>query len=209
MGTLELWRFLRLAWGLRKSSDVSTADPMKTFLNLCCAMCMVCLVSFAARDLEIWIPAGVAKKTEGRVSRKISSIETVAFNPHARSKVVQYFDTYRTDPLGLPPECAARVKVDEIPAAWENPGITSGMVIQENERSSLVEAPPELVRVLPAHSQEQVRYYLAGSNLVAVDSGYKILDAVRIPTVRLSNEGGAVERGEVLRLVNHLGGRGQ
>lgn len=173
---------------------------MKTFLNLCSAASLVCLFSFVARDLGISAPIVVARETESRVARKTST--PVVFNAHDRSKVVQYFDTYQGDPFGLPPACAAGMKVGEIPASWDSTGIASGRIVPESERSLLVDAPVELARVLP-RSQVEVCYYLAGGYLVAVDPGYKILDSVRIPTVR-SDVGGADGQTRPLQFVNYV-----
>lgn len=81
------------------------------------------------------------------------------------------------------------------------------MVITEGSRPALVEAPEELVRVLSA-DEGQVRYYLAGNHLVALDAGYKILDAVRIPTVRLSGED-PVAKAPSIHLVRHIHRQGR
>ncbi len=116
--------------------------------------------------------------------------------------MVQYFDTYRSEPLGLPADCAARVKVGQIPVSWSNTGISAGAVIRENERSALVDAPVELVRVLP--HETEVRYFLAGGNLVAVNGNYKVLDSVRIPTIRLSGGIQSTGSAQALQLVRNI-----
>jgi hypothetical protein len=164
---------------------------MKTLLNLCSAASVVCLLAIAARSLQIPASVKVAGKPASHLRH--ASYDEVVFNSHARSKVVQYFDTFRADPMGLPPACAARIKSKEIPAPWENSGIAPGVVVSESERSALVEAPAELVKVLSTRSQDDVRYYLAGSNLVATTAAFKVLDSVRIPTVRLPNGNGATD----------------
>ncbi|MES2441018.1 MAG: hypothetical protein V4584_18280 [Verrucomicrobiota bacterium] len=169
---------------------------MKAILNLCCAASAACVIAFAAGFVEPSSNA-VVRKTDGNGSRTLVN-QGIGFGSHARSKVVQYFDTYRTDPLGLPAACAQQIKQREVPASWTSDEIRSGMVVKEGERPALVEAPAELVRVLPAR-QTSVRYFLAGINLVAVDDGYKVVDSVRIPTVRLSERG-------ALQLVGHVGG---
>ena len=71
----------------------------------------------------------------------------------------------------------------EIPAGWRTTRIAPGLVVQEKERPYLVEAPAELIDVLPP-STGGVRYYVAGSNVVAMDSTYKIVDSVHIPSVK-------------------------
>jgi len=179
---------------------------MKILLNLCSAASVACLMTITASDLGITAPVavvgksdgGVVRKTEGRPAPKASFAAPVVFNAHARSKVVQYFDTYRSEPLGLPPGCAATGSGAGLPAGWNGPGISSGGVIPESERAFLVEVPVEMVKVLAAQSEVEVRYFLAGGSLVAVDPGWKVLDSVRIPTVRLAGE-------RELVMVRHLG----
>lgn len=190
---------------------------MKILLNLCCAASVAGFLAIAASDLGIPVPVGVARKTDGSVARETSHrpalkatfAAPVVFNAHAQSKVVQYFDTYRSDSLGLPPACAARTQVNEMPIAWGNAGIASGTVIPESERSFLVDVPVELVRVLAAQSEIEVRYYLAGRQLVAVDSDYKVLESVAIPTVRLRDGKELVGRNQGVQLVGNVrrGGR--
>lgn len=120
-----------------------------------------------------------------------------------RTKIVQYFDTYRTDPMGLPPGWTVGLQVNEIPAAWWRSRIAAGLVVGASERTYLMAAPTELVRMMPTHSQS-LRYYLAGCHLVALDHNYKVVDSVNIPTIRLLGEGG---RAQPLQLVRHLDSR--
>ncbi|MES2438801.1 MAG: hypothetical protein V4584_07035 [Verrucomicrobiota bacterium] len=108
---------------------------------------------------------------------------TTTFNPEARTKVITYFNTYKGERYGLPPGYVSKVQVKEIPAAWRTTRISPGMVVNETQRSYLVDAPPELIKVLPAASGG-VRYYIAGSNVVAVDPSYKIVDSVQIPSIK-------------------------
>jgi hypothetical protein len=75
------------------------------------------------------------------------------------------------------------MKVKEIPASWRST-IAPGLVIAEKERPLLVAAPPDLVKVLPAPASG-VRYYVAGSNVVAVDSSYRVVDSISIPSVKI------------------------
>ena len=124
-----------------------------------------------------------------------------AFNSYARTKIVQYFDTYRADPLGLPPGWTKGIQVKNIPAAWANSWLAPGAVVAASEQTYLMAAPVELIRMLPTHSQD-LRYYMAGCNLVAVDPNYKIVDSVHIPTVRLLGGDDAVQP---LQLVRHVG----
>lgn len=113
-----------------------------------------------------------------------SSTTTTTFNPEVQTKVVQYFDTYKADPNGLPPEWAAQIKIRELPSAWATTRIVPGTILAADTRPFLVEAPPALVKILPP-PQAEVRYYVAGGNVVAVDKTYKVVDSVRIPTVNL------------------------
>jgi hypothetical protein len=113
---------------------------------------------------------------------------STTFNPEARTKVVTYFDAYKTSPHGLPPAWATQVRVKEVPTAWRTTRIAPGVVIQEKERGYLVDAPAELIKVLPAASSG-VHYYVAGSNVVAVDSSYRIVDSIQIPTVKFTVDG--------------------
>ncbi|MEO5716519.1 MAG: hypothetical protein ABIT37_23780 [Luteolibacter sp.] len=117
---------------------------------------------------------------------------TQTFNPEARTKVVTYFDTYKTNPYGLPPAWATKVHVKHIPAAWRTTRIAPGVVVAEKERSYLVEAPADLVQVLPP-ATGNVRYYVAGSNVVAVDGSYKVVDSVQIPTIKYTEDEDKVE----------------
>lgn len=115
------------------------------------------------------------------------STTTVTFTPEARTKVVQYFETYKGNPHGLPPGWSEQIKVKEIPAAWRTTRIAPGVVVTEKERPLLVEAPPALVSVLPPPAPE-VRYYIAGSNVIAVNKTYQVVDSLQIPTVTFQAE---------------------
>lgn len=136
-----------------------------------------------------------------RISRTIEK-DKACLGSHARSKVVQYFATYQADPFGLPPDCASKVDEGIVPATWTVPGFSRGALIPEADRPALVEIPAELVKVLPTNDSA-VRYYLAGSHLVAVDSGYRILDTIPIPTVRLSDDDAHASSGST-QLVRHV-----
>jgi hypothetical protein len=120
---------------------------------------------------------------DGSVTEKTTT-KTRTFEPAVEKRVVQYFDTYKTERFGLPPAIVTRVKVKEVPAAWRTTRIGPGAVIQEKERVHLIDAPPELVKVLPPPTPE-VRYYVAGSNVVAVDRDFRIVDSVHIPSIKI------------------------
>lgn len=187
-------------------SEIPFPTLMKAILNLCCAASFACVIAFAVADIVPSLPEGVAATKAGTAEGAAAGSD--ATGAHARSKVLQYFDTYRADPLGLPAECAARMRSGEIPGTWVNSAISSGTVIGGNQRTALVVVSEELVRMMPARKQA-VRYFLAGSNLVALDSGYKVVESIRIPTVRLPEEGMPVASAGNLQLVGHpgLGGR--
>ena len=41
--------------------------------------------------------------------------------------------------------------------------------------------------MLPAPTPE-VRYYMAGGNVVAVDKSYKVVDSIQVPSVKIVDE---------------------
>lgn len=185
---------------------------MKIFLNLCCATSAICLAAIAGGDLGISSPVAVVLSSNEGVARKVEKVDArkaplnnaLVFKPHGKARVVQYFDTYRNDPLGLPPGCLH----NGTSARWSEPVV--GRVIEERERIALVPAPTELARVLAAESKEEVSFYLVGRYLVAVDRNYKILDIVRIPTLRLGNEQDHVsDTNPLLVTVRHSNRKGQ
>lgn len=108
---------------------------------------------------------------------------TRTFEPEVEKRVVKYFDTYKTERYGLPPAVVTKISVDGIPTTWRTTRIAPGVVVTEKERPHLIVAPPELVKVLPAPRAE-TKYYIAGSNVVAVDKSYKIVDSVHVPTIK-------------------------
>jgi hypothetical protein len=126
----------------------------------------------------------VHEHADGATSEK-KTTTTTTFNPETRTKVVKYFEPYKTERYGLPPAYVTKVKVKEIPAAWRTTAIAPGVVITEKERPFLVEAPPELIKVLPPPSAE-TRYYMAGGNVVAVDKSYKVVDSIQVPSVKIT-----------------------
>ncbi len=178
---------------------------MNALLNLFSAVSFVCVVSLGTRNSETSTSPEVSEKTAASVTRPASA-PAVVFNSHARSKVVQYFDTFRSDTQGLPPALAGKIGMNEIPTSWQTSRISPGVVIRETERSLLVDVPQELVRVFSTHPQD-FRYCMAGSNLVAVDKRYKIMDSIRIPTIRLSGVEEPAEEAGQIQFVRHLDGR--
>jgi hypothetical protein len=154
---------------------------MKSISQALSIVTLGCTLSLSAQTTQTEKTTDVTKNADGSVSK--TETTTTTFNPESRTKVVRYFETYKTNPNGLPPEWVAKVKIKEIPAAWRTTRIAPGIVVAEKERPYLMEAPPELVQVLPAPSTG-VRYYVAGSNVVAVDGSYKIVDSIQIPSVK-------------------------
>lgn len=130
------------------------------------------------------------KKTTTSADGSVQSTTTTTtthFNPEAQTKVVKYFDAYKSSPHGIPPEWAAHMKVKEMPAAWRTTRVAPGTVVTEEFRPYLMAAPPELVQVLPAPPAE-VQYYVAGGSVVAVDKTYKVIDSIQVPTVKFEVE---------------------
>ncbi len=150
---------------------------MKALLNFCSSVSLVWLISLAVGNNETARPSAPVRKS-GVPATAAHTIP--AFTPHARAKVVQYFDTYRTEPTWLP---STSVADDETPSAWTHSALNRGAIIAGSERAHLVNVPAELLRVFPGHLRE-IDYYLAGSNLVAVDKSYRIVDAIYIPSTQ-------------------------
>ena len=167
------------------SFRVPTHPPpteMKMILSSLSALSLGLLLPVTAQVTETKTETEIKKNPDGSVTESTTTTVTT-FNPDARTKVVQYFDAYKTSPLGLPPGWAPRFKVKELPAAWTTTRIAPGVIVGEKERPFLVAAPPELIKVLPAPTGE-VRYYVAGSNVVAVNQTYQVVDSIQIPTVK-------------------------
>lgn len=157
---------------------------MKTTRIAIAAVALGALLPLSAQVTETRKKTETKENADGSVTEKHTTT-TTTFNPEARTKVVKYFDTYKTERYGLPPAYVSRVKVKEIPAAWRTTTIAPGVVITEKERPFLVEAPPELIKVLPAPTPD-VQYYMAGGNVVAVDKSYKVVDSIQVPSVKIT-----------------------
>jgi|GEM_PF-2094757 len=163
---------------------------MKSILKTCCFATLGSILPLAAQESKTIETTESTRSSDGAVTDTTTT--TTTFNPEARTKVVTYFDGYKTSPNGLPPGFAAKIHVKEIPTGWRTTRIAPGVVVTQAQRSYLVDAPPELVSVLPAASSG-VRYYVAGSNVVAVDSSYKIVDSVQIPSIKYKEDGDKIE----------------
>lgn len=125
---------------------------------------------------------GNANSSETRTGANASA----TFNPEVRTKVLSYFDTHKSHPHGLPPGLAKKFVAEEIPSAWRI-GMQPGIEIKEELRTHLVEVPSDLQKFLP-ETQDNIRYYIAGSNVIAVDSDYSVVDSIQIPSVKYTVE---------------------
>lgn len=112
---------------------------------------------------------------------------TTTFDPEIRTKVVTYFESYKSNPHGLPPGWTATVKPQSIPATWRTARLQPGLVVAEAERPYLMAAPADLVKILPS-PRGDVRYYVAGSNVVAIDGNYRVVDSIQVPTITYEDE---------------------
>jgi hypothetical protein len=163
---------------------------MKSIIRTCGLATLGCILPLAAQVTETTETTETSRSATGAVTETTTTTQT--FNPEARTKVVTHFETYKTNPYGLPPGLAAKIQVKKIPPAWRTTRISPGVVVTEEHRPYLVEAPAEIVKVLPAPSTG-VRYYVAGSNVVAVDSTYKVIDSVQIPSIKYTDDGDEIE----------------
>ncbi|RYG93771.1 MAG: hypothetical protein EON58_17660, partial [Alphaproteobacteria bacterium] len=154
---------------------------MKVLFNLFSIASLACMASLALGHIDLTTTSNGRARPEVKPTVRT---EAVPQGTHARSKVVQYFSTYQMDPLGLPPDCLSGMGENQFLQQWETVGFGPGVVIPEADRDALIGIPAELLNVLPI-SDEGIRYYLAGNQVVAVDSGFKVVDAIPIPTVRL------------------------
>lgn len=125
----------------------------------------------------------ISENSDGSVTK--TETRTTTFNPQIQTKMVKYFDTYKTDKYGLPPAWVTNMEVKQIPVGWRTTQIAPGVVVSEKERAYLMDAPADLISVLP-DAATGVRYYVAGSNVVAMDSNYTVVDSFRIPSVKFT-----------------------
>ena len=157
---------------------------MKILPTLSCLSFAFALTSLA-QVKETTTETTTTRNPDGTVNETTTT--TTHFKPEAQTKVVQYFDTYKTSPNGLPPEWSTQMKIKQIPPAWRTTRLAPDTVITQEQRPFLMDAPPALVQVLPAAPPE-VRYYVAGGNVVAIDKSYKVVDSIRIPSVKFNVE---------------------
>ena len=137
--------------------------------------------------LPLAAPGADREKRDTEKTTETTTTTTTTFTPESRTKVERFFDHFRDKPHGLPPEWTMKFKENEVPAAWRTSRINPGFMVTENERQYLVMAPPDLVAVLPAISGD-VHYYVAGSNVVAVDRNYRVVDSIHIPTIKFMTD---------------------
>jgi hypothetical protein len=159
---------------------------MKSIIKTCSLVTLGCMLPLAAQVTKTTESTETSQSADGAVT-ETTTTTVQTFNPEARTKVITYFDHYKGNPHGLPSGFVQKVQVKEIPTAWRTTRIAPGVVVSEAQRSYLVEAPADLVKVLPAPSAG-IRYYVAGSNVVAVDTSYKIVDSVQIPTIKYTED---------------------
>lgn len=155
---------------------------MKPMFNACVAAAFACMALPAAAETEK--TTEVTRNPDGSVTKTVTKTK---FDGDTRTKVVTYFDTYKSSRFGLPPEWVARVKVKEIPDGWRMTRIEPGVVIAEGHRTYLLDAPDDLVKVLPP-ADAGVRYYIAGSNVIAVNSNFEVVDSIQIPSIKFTVE---------------------
>ena len=160
---------------------------MKSTFQVFCLITVGCVLPLAA---EKTTTETTETTSHAPGVTETTTTTTTTFSPEARSGVVTYFETYKGNPHGLPPGWVTKVK--DVPVSWRTRRIAPGAVVTETQRSYLVDAPPELIKVLPA-ATTGVRYYVAGSNVVAVDSSYKIVDSIQVPTIKYEEDDGEVE----------------
>ena len=157
---------------------------MKVLSTLGCVSLAFALTA-TAQVTETTTEKSTTRNPDGSISETTTT--TTHFNPEAQTKVVKYFDTYKTNPNGLPPEWSTRMKIKQLPPAWRTGPVARGTVVTQEHRAFLMDAPPALIQVLPPPPAD-VRYYVAGGNVVAVDKTYKVVDSIRIPSVKFDVE---------------------
>ena len=141
------------------------------------------LLPLAAQVTETREKTKVEENADGTTTEK-KTTTTTTFSPEVKTKVVKYFEPHKTAKFGLPPAWVTKVKVKEMPAAWRT-SLAPGVVITEKERAFLVDAPPDLISVLPP-APVDVHYYVAGGNVVAVDKSYKVVDTINVPSIKFT-----------------------
>ncbi|RYD65693.1 MAG: hypothetical protein EOP83_06840 [Verrucomicrobiaceae bacterium] len=159
---------------------------MRTTIAALGAAALGTLLPLTAQVTETREKTEVREHADGTTT-ETTTTTTTTFSPAVQTKVVKYFEPHKTARFGLPPAWVTKVKAKQIPAAWRTSTIAPGVVITEKERPLLIDAPADLVGVLPAPSAD-VRYYVAGGNVVAVDRDYRVVESVNIPSIKITLE---------------------
>jgi hypothetical protein len=159
-------------------------QTMRTTVAAFGAAALGTILPLAAQVTETREKTKVEEHADGTTTEK-KTTTTTTFTPDVKTKVVKYFEPHKTARFGLPPAWVTKVKVKEMPATWRTSTIAPGVVITEKERDFLVDAPPDLVAVLPPPAAD-VRYYVAGGNVVAVDKSYRVVDSINVPSVKIT-----------------------
>ena len=166
---------------------------MKVFPTLSCLSIAFALTA-TAQVKETTTEKSVTRNPDGSVRETTTT--TAHFNPEAQANVVEYFNTYKANPHGLPPEWSKQMNIKQIPRAWSTTRLAPGTVLTEEHRGDLMAAPPAWVQVLPPAPAE-VGYYVAGANIVAVDKSSKVVDSIRVPSLRfyveVDGDGGEIK----------------
>lgn len=159
---------------------------MKSIAKLVSVAVLGSLLPLAAQVTETREDTETRRNADGTTTQTDTTTTTTTFDPDSRTKVVKYFDTYKGERYGMPPAWVTNVRAKDLPAEWRTTRIAPGMVITEKNRTYLMKAPPELIKVLPTPRSEDVTYYMAGGNVVAVDKGYKVVDSIHIPSIKIT-----------------------
>ena len=159
---------------------------MKPSITLVSTIFLACLIPATAEEKRHEKGTEKTIETTQNADGSVTRTETT-FTPDSRGKIEKFFDSFKTHRHGLPPGWEGKIRVKDMPMAWRSERIKPGLVIQGNEREYLVAAPPELIKVLPEPTTG-VRYYVAGSNVIAVDSNYRVVDSVQIPSIQFTDE---------------------
>ena len=157
-------------------------------MTLFSTIVLACLIPATAEDKRHEKTTEKTTETTQNADGSVTKTETTTtFTPEARGRLERFFDSFKSHRHGLPPGWEGKIRVKEMPMTWRTERIKPGLVFPENEREYLVAAPPELIKVLP-ESTTGVRYYVAGSNVVAVDTKYRVVDSVQIPSIQFKDD---------------------
>lgn len=172
--------------GVRKRPKPNNQkQTMRTTVAVLSAAALGVILPLTAQVTETREKTKVKEHADGTTTEK-KTTTTTTFSPEVKTKVVKYFDTYKTERYGLPSAWVTKVKVKEIPTTWRTT-LAPGVVITEKERPLLMEAPADLISVLPP-APADVHYYVAGGNVVAVDSNYKVVESINVPTIKIVDD---------------------